>query len=85
MLAVAGIVLLVLGVNYLKGFNPCRGPKLYAVYDNVSGLATGNPVLINGFQVGQIRRIEFCRTEVGPACGVSVNHPDLTSPKILWP
>ena len=52
LLAVSGIVLLVLGVNYLKGFNPFAKTSNYlVVYDQVSGLAVSNPVLINGFQV----------------------------------
>ena len=56
----AGIVLLVLGVNYLKGFNPfAKSNTYYAVYENISGLAVSNPILINGYQVGQVRRIEF--------------------------
>ncbi len=82
-LAVAGIVLLVLGVNYLKGFNPLsRSKSFFAVYDNVSGLATGNPVLINGFQVGQIRRIEFLPDGSGHLLvEFSVSHPDLTFAK----
>ena len=59
-LVVAGIVLLVLGVNYLKGFNPfVSSSTYYAVYEDVAGLAVSNPVLINGYQVGQVRGIEF--------------------------
>jgi phospholipid/cholesterol/gamma-HCH transport system substrate-binding protein len=59
-LVVSGIVLLVLGVNYLKGFNPfARSNTYYAVYEDVRGLSVSNPVLVNGFQVGQIRRVEF--------------------------
>ena len=47
-LVVAGIVLLVLGVNYLKGFNPfARSNTYYAVYDDVAGLAVSNPVPVS--------------------------------------
>ena len=59
-LVVTGLVLLVIGVNYLKGFNPfARTSNYLVVYDQVSGLAVSNPVLINGFQVGQVNRIEY--------------------------
>ena len=59
-LVVTGLVLLVLGVNYLKGFNPfAKTQTYYAVYDDIAGLAVSNPVLINGYQIGQVRSIEF--------------------------
>ena len=59
-LVVAGLVLLVLGVNYLKGFNPfAKTITYYAVYEDVAGLAVSNPVLINGYQIGQVRSIDF--------------------------
>lgn len=81
-LVVAGIVLLVLGVNYLKGFNPfARTSTYYAVYDNVAGLAVSNPVLINGYQIGQVRRIEFLEGGQGELLvEFIVEHPKLYFP-----
>ncbi len=53
-------VLLVLGVNYLKGFNPLsNGREFHAVYDRIDGLAISNPVVVNGFKVGQVSGIDF--------------------------
>lgn len=46
------------GFNLLKGINlfyPER--EYYAVYDNVDGLVKNSPVLINGFKVGQVRKV----------------------------
>lgn len=82
LLAVSGIVLLVLGVNYLKGFNPfARTSNYLVVYDQVSGLAVSNPVLINGFQVGQVNRIEFLPQGSGELLvEFSVEHPQLYFP-----
>ena len=57
-LAVIVITLLILGFNFLKGnhvFN--KSMTLYAKYSNVQGLATSNPVVINGLQVGSIEDI----------------------------
>jgi len=57
-LAVIVITLLILGFNFLKGnhvFN--KSMTLYAKYSNVQGLATSNPVFINGLQVGSIENI----------------------------
>ena len=81
-LVVAGIVLLVLGVNYLKGFNPfARSNTYYAVYEDVAGLAVSNPVLINGYQVGQVRRIEFVEGGQGELLvEFGVEHPKLFFP-----
>ena len=81
-LVVAGIVLLVLGVNYLKGFNPfAQSSTYFAVYEDVSGLAVSNPVLINGFQVGQVRRIEFVAGGQGELIvEFEVEHPSLFFP-----
>jgi phospholipid/cholesterol/gamma-HCH transport system substrate-binding protein len=81
-LVVAGIVLLVLGVNYLKGFNPfAKTSSYFVVYENVSGLAVSNPVLINGYQVGQVRRIEFLQGGQGELLvEFVVEHPQLYFP-----
>ena len=57
---IVGVVMLFIGVNYLKGFNPlAKSDNYYAVYKKVEGLAVSNPVLVNGYKVGQVARIEF--------------------------
>ena len=59
-LVVLGGVLLVLGVDYLKGFNPLgNGREFHAVYERIDGLAVSNPVVVNGFKVGQVAAIDF--------------------------
>ena len=82
LLVVTGLVLLVIGVNYLKGFNIfARSNSYYAVYDNVSGLAVSNPVIINGYKVGQVRRIEFLKGGQGELIvEFVVEHPNLFFP-----
>lgn len=61
-----GIVVLVAigvfiyGFNFLKGnnlFNPQR--KLYAVYPRIDGLLEANPLLLKGYKVGQVNKIEL--------------------------
>lgn len=57
-LTAVAITLLVLGFNFLKGktfFG--KSHTLYAKYTNVHGLATSNPVMINGLQVGTVYSI----------------------------
>jgi phospholipid/cholesterol/gamma-HCH transport system substrate-binding protein len=54
-LTALGIVLLIFGFNILKGRNPFAVKRVvYAVYDNVNGLKTSNPVMINGLTVGKV-------------------------------
>ncbi len=53
-----GIGVLYVGVNYLKGvalFSDSR--TFYCVYDKVDGVQSSNPVVINGYNVGQVRRV----------------------------
>lgn len=59
LLAVVGVVLLVLGFSFLKGKNLFRKEnQLFAVYEDVLGLAKSNPVMINGLQIGRIEKLD---------------------------
>jgi phospholipid/cholesterol/gamma-HCH transport system substrate-binding protein len=56
MIVVVGIVLLVWGLNFLKGKDFFTSDKvLFAVYEQVEGLSPSNPVMLNGMKIGQIR------------------------------
>jgi phospholipid/cholesterol/gamma-HCH transport system substrate-binding protein len=58
-MAVVGIVLLVLGFNFLKGKSFFKKEKhIYAVYQDVQNLNKSNPVYINGLQVGSINNLD---------------------------
>jgi phospholipid/cholesterol/gamma-HCH transport system substrate-binding protein len=58
LLGIIVIILLILGFNFLKGNKLfSKTMTLYAKYQNVQGLATSNPVFINGLQVGNIYAI----------------------------
>lgn len=57
-LVTLGIALLFAGVNYLKGFKVFEEQNdYYAVYENIQGLSESNPVTLNGYKIGQIRKI----------------------------
>ena len=59
LLAVVGIALLVVGFNFLKGNDVFKkSNNLYAVYQDVQGLAKSNPVMINGLQIGRIESLD---------------------------
>ncbi|MEP6926181.1 MAG: MlaD family protein [Ginsengibacter sp.] len=58
-MALFGIVLLVLGFNFLKGKSLFKKERhIYAVYQDVQLLTKSNPVLINGVQVGSITNLD---------------------------
>ena len=52
--------MLVFGLNFLKGINLfTHTKKIYAVYTDVQGVVPSNPIVVNGFHVGQIKTIEI--------------------------
>ena len=58
--AILAIVVLVFGIDFLKGINLFKPANYYYVsYTDVSGLSVSAPVTINGFKVGQVREIEY--------------------------
>jgi len=59
-----GLVLFYLGSNFLKGidfFSPVK--QYYAVYNNVDGLIVANPVIVNGYSVGRVSKIEILQNQ----------------------
>jgi phospholipid/cholesterol/gamma-HCH transport system substrate-binding protein len=64
-LAIAAIVVLVLGFNFLKGQNVfSRPPVLYAKFANVGSLDKSNAVKINGLPVGTVYNLKQADKEV---------------------
>lgn len=63
---VAALVILIFGIEFLKGINLFRPANFYlAFYDNVDGLEVSAPVKVNGYKVGQVREINFDYTHPG--------------------
>lgn len=57
---IVAIVILIFGIEFLKGINLFRPANFYlAYYDNVDGLDVSAPVKVNGYKVGQVREINF--------------------------
>jgi len=54
------IIILVWGVNFLKGFNMFSSDQVfYARYERVDGLKKSSPVTLRGYKIGQIKSIGF--------------------------
>lgn len=58
--AVVALVLLFVGLNFLKGINVFKATNTYYVkFKDVAGLAVSNPVYANGYPVGIVRTINY--------------------------
>ena len=65
-LVTLSLALLIWGLNYLKGKDFfTTSHKYYAVYDNVDGLVKSNIVIMNGYRIGIINKIEFLADHSG--------------------
>lgn len=65
MLAIAAIVVLVLGFSFLKGKNIfSKPPTIYARFADIGSLEKSNPVRINGLAVGTVYNITPADAEV---------------------
>lgn len=57
---IVAVLILIYGIDYLKGINVFRPAHYYvAYYENVDELTISSPVMINGYKVGQVREINF--------------------------
>jgi phospholipid/cholesterol/gamma-HCH transport system substrate-binding protein len=59
-LTVVAITILLLGYSYLKGSDVFSSDnRFYAVYRSVEGLTVSKPVLVNGFPIGKVSKMEL--------------------------
>jgi phospholipid/cholesterol/gamma-HCH transport system substrate-binding protein len=57
---IASLGILLWGLNFLKGVNVFSTTKhYYALYDEIQGLGTSSPIMINGFKVGRVMELKF--------------------------
>lgn len=60
LMAIVAIVLLWMGLNFLKGINVFSSTNTYYVkFHNIQGLAVSNAVYANGYPVGIVRDIKY--------------------------
>jgi len=64
LLAIVAAVILFTGVRFLKGTEVfSRFNTYYVVYNNIEGLTPSNPVMINGYKVGQVMKINLMQDQ----------------------
>ena len=60
LVVIGAIVILIWGVNFLKGFNIFSSEQVfYARYERVDGLKKSSSVTLKGYKIGQIKSIKF--------------------------
>lgn len=64
LVAIVGLVVLFLGLKFLKGLDIfTSGTTYYITFDNISGLSTSSSIYANGFKVGRVRKINYDYTQ----------------------
>jgi len=60
LLVLACLTILIWGINFLKGIDLFkRNSTYYVVYDRIDGLLQSGSVSVNGYQVGQVSKIQL--------------------------
>lgn len=60
LMVIAGIILLFVGMNFLKGIIVFSNDNSYKIImDNINGLAASSPVYADGYKVGVVRDIKY--------------------------
>jgi phospholipid/cholesterol/gamma-HCH transport system substrate-binding protein len=60
LIVITAFAIFVWGLNYLKGVNLLKPINYYNVYYNqIDGLVKSSPVMLDGFQVGLVKKIEY--------------------------
>jgi len=67
LIGIATLVVLIWGINYLKGRNILNSTyTLYAQYQDSGGLETSAPVLMNGIKIGYVEAIDLQMEAIHP-------------------
>jgi len=60
LVATLAIILLFIGLNFLKGMNVFSSDDVYYItFDNISGLAKSSPIYADGYKVGVVRDVDY--------------------------
>jgi phospholipid/cholesterol/gamma-HCH transport system substrate-binding protein len=63
-LALLAFLILYFGFNFLKGNDVFSSARIYYVeYENVDGLMVSNQVMVNGIEVGKVKKVEIQPTK----------------------
>jgi phospholipid/cholesterol/gamma-HCH transport system substrate-binding protein len=81
LLVVVALALFIFGFNFLKGRNIFHKQRTFhAVYSRIDGLASSNPIVLNGLGIGQVTGIKLLPGKDGDILvtfSVNVGHLDI--------
>lgn len=79
LIGIATLLVLIWGINYLKGRNILRSTyTLYAYYEDSGGLEDSAPILMNGMKIGYVEEIRLqpqALLPVGVALNIEKSYP----------
>lgn len=82
LIVITAFAIFVWGLNYLKGVNLLKPSNYYSVYYNqIDGLVKSSPVMLDGFQIGLVRKIEYQYDQPGRILVSLDLSPKLNVPK----
>ena len=82
LVAIVGLVVLFFGLHFLKGMPIFSNDDVYYVtFDNIDGLTVSNGVLADGYQVGNVKAIDYNYKERGKVVVALQVDNDLRIPK----
>ena len=80
-MAAFGIAILILGYSFLKGNNLFdKSIRVFAVYERVDGLTTSSAVVVNGYNVGRVGKIEM-RADGKLVAEIKISEKNIRIPK----
>ena len=80
--AIVGIIILFVGMQFLKGLNVfSSAEKYYARFSDVSGLAASSPVYANGYRVGVVEKVLYDYSQTNNIVAVVRLDSKLSLPK----
>lgn len=66
LVVITALGLLIFGFNFLKGIDIFKKEiKIYALYSKNDGLMEASPLLISGYKVGQINKLDLIKSDSG--------------------
>lgn len=79
---IAGLLLLILGISFLKGLDIFSKKRTYyMIFDDVQMLSTANQVFVNGYEAGRVSSIDFnYNSPNNVIVGIDIN-PKMNIPK----
>lgn len=67
LVAIAGILIMYFGINFLKGMNLFSTNNTYFItFDDIQGLGASTPIYADGYKVGTVDGLEYDYKENGP-------------------